>query len=199
MSKLIYGIGVNDSEYAVTKHDNTDSKRKIIWRCPVYHTWSLMLMRCFSEAYQSKYPTYVGCTVQRSWLRFSNFAKWMENQDYEGKCLDKDILNPSNKVYSPKTCVFIDNLTNTFVTDAAAARGPYPIGVSLHPLGTLNKYKATCRNPILKTREHLGSFPTTAQAHEAWRKRKCELACELAKLQTDPRVAKALRKRFKRT
>lgn len=195
MTRLIYGIGINDADYEVTLHDKT-AKRKIIWRCPVHLTWSLLLMRCFSEPYREKYPTYKECTIHKAWLKFSNFAKWMKKQDYEGKCLDKDILIPGNKHYSPKTCVFIDNLVNTFVTDNAASRGDWPIGVSKQNCVT-NPFKASCRNQLTKEREYLGSFDDPNLAHLAWKKRKHELACQLAKQQSDPRVAKALRNRYK--
>lgn len=54
------------------------------------------------------------------------------------------------------------------------------------------KFRAQCSNPFTKKLEHLGLFTSEQEAHEAWRKRKLELAHELAAIQTDPRVAKAL-------
>lgn len=195
--ELVNGIGVNDADYQIVKHAEVDGKRQIVWRCPIYLTWSLMIMRCYNAGYQDKYPTYKGCEVYKKWLTFSSFARWMKKQPWENNCLDKDILCQGNKLYSPAKCVFIPNIVNTFVTDSAASRGAYPIGVSIEHKAPVNKYKAACRNPLTKKKEYLGCYPCPNEAHNAWRKRKHELACELASQQTDKRVARALRKRFK--
>ena len=45
-------------------------------------------------------------------------------------------------------------------------------------------------------REHLGYFSTPEEAHEAWRKRKDDLAQRVADEESDPRVVEALRKRY---
>ena len=118
----------------------------------------------------------------------------MEQQDWDGKCLDKDIIVPGNKLYSPETCAFVLNETNLFVTARDASRGDYPIGVHLHkPTG---KYQARCNNPFTGKRENLGYFSTPEEAHEAWRKRKHDLAQFVAAKESDPRVVEALRKRY---
>ena len=76
-------------------------------------------------------PTYKGCSVSEEWLRFSNFKRWMEKQDWDGKQLDKDILFEGNKVYSAETCVFVTSVVNSFTSDSGAKRGEWLIGVSL--------------------------------------------------------------------
>lgn len=153
-----------------------------------------MLTRCYSTKFQERYPTYIGCTVAENWLTFSSFKAWMETQDWEGLQLDKDLLFEGNKVYSPETCVFISPMVNTFTNDRAAKRGEWLIGVVLHkPAG---KFRAHCRNPLTGKKEYLGYFDCELEAHGAWRKRKLELAHELAAIQTDPRVAKALIDRY---
>ena len=74
------------------------------------------------------------------------------------------------------------------------SRGEYPIGVSLcKPTG---KYRAQCRNPFTGKQEHLGYFLTQEEAHEAWRKRKHELAQLVAATESDMRVIEALKKRY---
>lgn len=193
--KLVCGVGINDADYAVQKYEfygyvDGKKKQKKVWTCTFYQTWMNMLKRCYSDNAQEKHPTYAGCTVSEDWLTFSVFKAWMEMQEWEGKELDKDLLIKGNKVYSPETCVFVTPMVNTFTTDSKAARGEWLIG--LHWNKERSKFQAQCRNPFTKKREHLGLFTCEKQAHQAWLKRKLELAHELASIQTDPRVAKAL-------
>ena len=100
-------------------------------------------------------------------------------------------------MYSPDTCVFVDKVVNLFLTDRAAARGDWPIGVSWKEQN--QKFQSGCSNPFTKKMEYLGLFHCPNQAHQSWKKRKHELACQLADIQTDERVAEALRIRYSRT
>lgn len=193
MKKPIYGVGINDADYEISRYEFVGSKRKRIWVCHFYRKWQDMLKRCYSEKYQEKYPTYKGCSVCQEWLIFSNFKAWMEKQDYEGKQLDKDILFPGNKVYNPETCVFVDQRVNSFLIETSAARGEYPIGVSWHK--SCNKFKASCGDGSGKSK-HLGHFSTELEAHKAWLDFKLKLAYQLAAEQTDLRIAKALIERY---
>lgn len=197
--KLVYGVGINDADYATQKVETigyVDGKRKqkMFWTCPVYRAWKAMLERCYSDKYQDRYPTYKGCSVSKEWLTFSNFRAWMEKQDFEGKQLDKDLLFEGNKVYSPETCVFVTGALNNFTIDRGLDRGEWLIGVCWHK--PTEKFRARCSNPFTKKRDHLGYFTCEQEAHQAWAKRKLELAHELAAIQTDPRVAKALVDRY---
>ena len=118
----------------------------------------------------------------------------MEKQDWHGKCLDKDIIVSGSKLYSPETCAFVLQATNSFVLARDACRGEYPIGVDLFkPTG---KYRARCRNPFTGKKEYLGLFSTPEEAHEGWRKRKHELAQLVAATESDMRVVEALKKRY---
>lgn len=197
--KLVCGVGTNDADYAVTKCETigyVDGKRKQkrVWRCPYYRTWADMLQRCYDVKYQERNPTYAGCTVSGDWHTFSNFKAWMETQDWQGRHLDKDLLFEGNKIYSADTCVFVTQMVNKFTIDSGAARGEWLIGVYWDQ--ARGKFQSHCRNPFTKKQEYLGLFTTEQEAHEAWRKRKLELAYELAAIQTDPRVAKALIARY---
>lgn len=189
MARLVFGVGVNDSHYSVKPIMNG---RQV--RCPFYSVWHSMLQRCYSEKYQEKQPSYKGCTVSSEWHSFINFQLWMAAQDWHGKQLDKDLLTLGNKVYSPDTCAFVDPMTNIFTADSAATRGEWPIGVTFHKHG--GKFQAQCRNPFTNGSSYLGLFDCPNAAHEEWRKRKHELACQLADLQADDRVADALRLRY---
>lgn len=197
--KLVHGVGINDADYAVTKWEtvgNTDGKRKrkTVWRCPFYQTWASMLQRCYSTKHKNKRPTYIGCSVSEEWHTFSMFKSWMEKQDWQNKQLDKDLLFEDNKVYSPETCVFVSGVVNTFTLDCGTTRGELPIGVSWEK--GVNKFRSSCSNPFTKKREYLGLFECEQEAHQAWLKRKLELAHELAAIQEDPRVTEALINRY---
>ena len=188
-NKLVYSVGINDANYEI--QPKIDGK---LVRCPYYVVWKNMLSRCYRDEYQERNPTYKGCHVYPEWIYFMNFRRWMQKQDWEGKELDKDLLIRGNKIYSPTTCVFVDAIINSFTLDCGRSRGEYPIGTYFNK--EQRKFRSRCRNPFTKKLEHLGYFTCPNQAHLAWKKRKHELACQLADLQTDPRVAEALRTRY---
>ena len=85
-------------------------------------------------------------------------------------------------------------MVNTFTTDSGAARGEWMIGVTWDK--GMSKFKSQCRNPFTKKGEYLGYFDSEQDAHQEWLNRKLELAYELAEIQTDERVAKALINRY---
>ena len=196
--KLVFGVGINDADYFVVKWKTIEGdgkrKRELVWFCPFYRAWKSMLKRCYYIKDQERNPTYNGCSVSEEWKRFSNFRAWMVTQDWEGKQLDKDLLFEGNKVYRAEACIFVPSSVNTFITDSAASRGEWMIGVAWHK-GT-SKFESRCRNPFTKKCEYLGYFISELEAHQEWLKRKLELAKELAAIQTDPRVSEALIKRY---
>ena len=95
--------------------------------------WEYMLKRCYYEFDLQRYPTYTPCEVCSDWLNLSTFEKWVENNYYqcgnERMCLDKDILFKNNKIYSPKTTIFVPERINILFTKTNVTRGKYPIGV----------------------------------------------------------------------
>ena len=151
-----------------------------------------MLERCYRSSNESR-PSYIDCTVCEEWLTFSNFKAWMEKQDWQGKELDKDILVNGNKVYGPDFCAFVDKSVNLFMMDRASSRGLYMIGVSLEKNG---RFRSQCHNPFTKKKEHLGYFDCEKLAHNEWKKRKHELACQLADAIINEKVANAIRLRY---
>lgn len=187
-------VGINDAEYQTRLYTKIDGKKNLLWTCPFYQTWTSMLVRCYSLKLHARYPTYAGCSVTKEWLTFSAFREWMAGQDWDGMELDKDILRPGNKVYSPDTCVFVPRALNAFLVDSAAARGEWPIGVYWDV--QRGKFQSLCSNPFTGKRESLGRFACPDAAHEAWRARKHEMACAYADQQTDQRIATALRTRY---
>jgi len=193
--KKIFGIGINNSPDPVYRYEKVNGKRKTVWTCPYYVVWKDMLRRCYYEPYLKTRPTYRGCSVCPEWIYFMTFKAWMMTQDFEGKQLDKDILSEGNKVYNPETCRFVDRGLNMFLVDSGATRGEWPIGVNWRK--DKSKFVAQCSNPFTKKPEHLGYFDCPEAAHNAWRKRKHEIALALAELQDDILIAEALRNRFK--
>lgn len=178
---LVYGVGVNDS------HDPTvlivDGKRSA---CPFYRKWTNMLYRCYSKEFHAKQPTYASCSVDPEWHSFMAFKSWMMAQDWEGKHLDKDIIIEGNKIYSPKTCVFVDQKTNQILTYSATSKRGFPLGVSRKRDG----YQARCRKG--RQNKYLGSFDSVEKASTAYKEYKAELIMEVALRQTNPRVQDAL-------
>lgn len=181
--KLVYGWGINDSDYDVNPMVN--GKRKI---CPIYRMWVHILERCFSEKFYKKSPTYIGCTVTESWKYFSDFKRWVENQDWIGKEPDKDLLYRGNKHYSEDTVVLIERAINNFLS--LPTKGDNLIGAYFQKENKSKPWRASLVGKLI------GYFSTELEAHKAWQAKKHEYACQLADLQTDPRVAKALRERY---
>lgn len=193
-SNLTLGRGINNADYPIVKYERIKGKKRESWHCPFYRVWRNMLMRCYSDSYLKKQPTYKGCVVCDEWLTFSNFKDWMEKQDWEGNQLDKDLLFEGNKIYSPETCIFVESKINKFTTDHRAARGEYPIGVCWY--AQINKFAARCGNPFTGKQEYLGVFDNPLDAHHLWKKRKHEIACRLAESCDDVRLAEVLRTKY---
>ena len=99
MGKLVWGVGFNDK----TRPSRVDGKK-----VKEYELWTGMLKRCFSEKYQTRQPTYIGCNVSNNFLNYSFFYDWCQEQIGFGKVddkgrywqLDKDLLFVDNKTYS---------------------------------------------------------------------------------------------------
>ena len=182
--KKVCGVGINDANYAV-RPIGPDGKEV---RCPYHRVWEKMLKRAYSPAYHARFPTYIGVTVCEEWHSFMAFHAWMETQDWQGKQLDKDIIAPGNKVYSPDTCVFVPQALNKLLTDSAAARGEYPIGASWHKAS--NKFCANIK--IAGHQKHLGVFTCPHEAHMVWREAKVRLVRETAYEQADIRLKRGL-------
>jgi len=153
-----------------------------------------MLERCYSENFVNKQPTYRDCSVCQEWLSFMTFRAWMISQEWEGLELDKDILKVGNKVYGPDTCVFVTRLVNSFILDKKTKQGKYPMGV--YEQAASNKYASRCWDYSTGKRVHLGNYETPEEAHRAWLAFKLEQAYQLALMQTDVRVSKALIDRY---
>lgn len=169
-TKLVYGVGINDYQGNI-KYNHV--------HIPSYHTWCQMLKRCYSQAFLSKNPTYVGCRVCEEWLYFSNFKKWFDENYIDGYCLDKDILSSkNNKAYSPDTCCFVPNEINVLLCKSDSKRGKMPIGVYERKMVNGYKYVAYVNNT--KKHFHLGTFDTPEEAFQAYKSAKEAYIKEMA-------------------
>lgn len=175
--KLLYGVGINDANYITQP---MVSGVKI--RCPFYIAWANMMMRCYCEKFQQRRPTYRDCTIDPEWHSFMNFHAWMIKQDWKGKQLDKDILIPGNKIYSPKTCVFVSSQINNLLTDSKATRGECQHGVSrMH-----NSEKFRVRFRINGKMKYFGCFDDERSANKKARQIKAEYITRIALTQIEP-------------
>lgn len=167
-TKLVFGVGVNDADYSISG-------------CLFYKRWAGMLKRCYSSDQNKYYSTYIDCFVCDEWLVFSNFKSWMENQDWKGKELDKDLLHIGNKVYSPDKCVFIPHSINTLFNHKRKKKSDLPIGAVL--IRSNGKYAATLF--IDGKPKYLGCFEDPELASEAYKKEKIKRALELAESESE--------------
>ncbi len=181
---LLFGVGINDVDYMVSFTNDYGKVSK----CPYYLIWKAMLQRCFDPKLHEKHPTYKDCTVDPTWLSFSTFKGWMEQQDWQNKCLDKDLL--SGKHYSPSTCLFISPLLNGLLLFKKPNSGDLPAGVTYQVKKGIPYFVATCCK--YGKQETIGYFNTVEEASEAYRSTKLSYISELASKETDPRIVKAL-------
>lgn len=167
---LLCGIAINDADYQVVKKITVNGSRKVVWSCSYYTVWHSMITRCYSQRFLKRHKTYEGCRVCDDWLIFSKFKDWMSQQNWHGKHLDKDLLFPGNRIYSPETCVFIPAALNNFLVNGKARRGKYPLGVYWNK--QRKKFEARCSDPAYKKQVPLGRYDSAQDAHLAWRKKK---------------------------
>lgn len=151
-----------------------------------YEVWNHMLQRCYDSKYHEKYSTYKDCEVVEEWLNLQNFGNWFDDNYYEVKnekmCLDKDILNKGNKIYSPNNCIFVPDKINTLFVKCNKSRGDYPIGVCYHK--SIGKFIARCSIYDFETNKsknkHLGYYDTPNEAFKIYKQFKEKYIKEVA-------------------
>ena len=181
--RLIFGVGINDADYFT----QTKLNGKTVV-CPFYMRWKSMITRCYSPNYHKQFPTYVGCEVCSEWLTFSVFKSWMQDQEWEGNQLDKDLIIPGNKIYSPEACVFISAKLNYLFLDCGSARGKYKQGVYFNK--TRKMYVALCC--VDGKQLTVGSFESEKDAGKAYNKFKKKHVENIALSQNNAKLRRAL-------
>jgi len=123
LERLYYGIGYYGKEFENVK----------LIDIPSYHTWRMMLQRCYDEKVHKVEPRYKDCAVCEEWHSLFRFNEWYLQNYYiinnERMELDKDILRKNNKIYSSDTCIFVPQRINTLFVTANKIRGEFPVGV----------------------------------------------------------------------
>lgn len=149
----------------------------VLWKSVRYRTKE-------GGTWQNKHPTYLGSN--NLFEDYQVFAEWCNKQygymkkDSTGAFwgLDKDILVPGNKDYSPDTCMFVPHNINKLFTASDSKRGPYPIGVT-------KKSKSAFGVAVsdgYKKRVYLGQYNDPFTAHQAWQRGKIGVISDICEL-----------------
>lgn len=148
---------------------------------PLYRTWRGAIERCYSERKHGEAPTYDKCDVCDEWQYFSKFIEWAESDGSgyrDGYALDKDILYPDNKVYSPQTCVFVPQEINNLIKNYKSTNG-LPVGVNFRR----GKYTVYLGMKITTGKKHakfIGNFDVLEDAISAYKQAKESYVKEVA-------------------
>ena len=165
--KRYFGIGyLGEGKYKV-KINGKQTK--------CFDAWYSMLTRCYNSKLHEKRNTYIDCEIDKEWHNYTNFGNWFINNYYEIEgqkiCLDKDILNKGNKIYSPENCIFVPERINTLFTKRDKSRGDYPVGVYYNKQH--EKFMAQCSiydfKENKKKQKFLGYYNTPEQAFKTYK------------------------------
>lgn len=144
----------------------------VYYNTRAWTVWKGLQGRCkVGGIMQERQPTFMGNV--NNFENFQDFAGWCQtqygynNKEGNGKYwqLDKDIIKPLNKTYSPNFCCFVPQRLNSALLFKSASRGELPLGVFLDK--RRGHFIARCRGLDSKV-IWLGSFGDKMTAHRAW-------------------------------
>jgi len=148
----------------------------------ILDVWNKMIKRCYDPVEKDK--SYSNCSVCSEWHNFYNFHKWYDSQMtngfyQKGYQLDKDILNPNAKVYSPENCRLvpekINSFTNNVNTDSRKSKLPSGVGWKEKN----QKYQVSIKSGH-KTNKYLGLVSCPKEGYEIYKVEKLKAANKLA-------------------
>lgn len=174
--KPIFGKFINDADYVVKPI--VDGIKVC---CPFYRRWFQMLNRAYNPKYHKNKPSCADVEVCKEWHSFMNFRKWMVTQNWKDKHLDKDLLFPNNKVYSPDTCIFISDELNTLLVHGGP-KSKLPRGITKRR----NKYIARYLD------KYIGAYFTLEESIKQYNNSRYLHLIELSKQQSCDRIKAGL-------
>lgn len=175
----------NPGIYEPGKYDSSDI---------AYSRWRAMMNRCYNPKFWEALPNYEGCTVCDEWLYFQTYAEWFhttcpgEPSMYD---IDKDLIYPYNKIYSPETCEFLPHSINVLIKNNSENNKYGCIGVTWDT----QKKKFRVRLKSQGKQFNGGYYTDLKNAQEAYIKLKKEKIREMAlqyQNQLNPRAFEAL-------
>jgi len=133
-----------------------------------YSAWCRMFYRCYSDKFHESSPTYLNCSIDNRWKKYSEFKDWFDVNYIPGFDLDKDILVCGNKVYSPEFCRYIPKALNLLLNKHENGSGEFPQGVSF------DKRDCMIQSHIrINGKQHrIGYYDSVQEAHIAYKSAK---------------------------
>lgn len=156
--KLLCGVAFNSGGKYKTWENGKNTKANPIW--------TAMVRRCYSSEQQIKQPSYIGCSIDENWHDYQNFAEWFYSHKYSdlGYHLDKDLLIPDNRIYSPDRCCFVPRQLNNLTIDRKGDRGDLPQGVTWHKGSGVYHSRISVNGK----RKHLGHYDNIEDAYQMY-------------------------------
>tara|TARA_R110002012_G_scaffold49804_2_gene128784 strand:- start:43838 stop:44800 length:963 start_codon:yes stop_codon:yes gene_type:complete len=147
----------------------------------IVHVWNKMLQRCYKTS--AKDRSYSDCVVCEEWHNLKNFHDWYKGQENSGYYqkgfqLDKDILNPKAKEYSPENCRLVPEAINSFTNNNSDSRKTnLPSGVSWKAKN--NKYQVAIKSGY-KSNKYLCLVSCPKEGYEIYKAEKVKSGIKLA-------------------
>lgn len=163
-----------------------------------YSIWKNMHLRAGN--FDGEHPSYADVTVTKEWWNYQNFAKWYNEHRYELKddflCIDKDILYPDSRVYSPETCTLIPNTINELFKNYGSYKTSddgFPNGIHRRTDSKAIRYRTNARyldeygNKVVESKTFINPFDAFCYYKEYREKYIKQLANKYKEV-LDPRV-----------
>jgi len=156
----IFGVGYFGDGFYKSRVKGVKGKTK------PYACWENMLARCYYPK-TSRYEAYggKGVTVCDEWHNLQIFGKWFDENYRGGQALEKDILVPNSKVYSPETCCFVPQAINGVLVNSSINCKYSKLPVGVRSSGACNYQAYTSIRGVVTL---LGNYPTPEIAYAVY-------------------------------
>lgn len=163
LSPTIYGVATVGNEIDIFVNGKQIKE---------YCLWTGMLTRCFSDNYK-KTNAYRDVCCSTEWLYFPNFYKWLHKQSNyinimkERVEIDKDIIKPGNKIYSPDNCCVVPYYINRLLVKPYIRKDNTCSTGVCRKTDNKNIFIALCH--CKDGQKYLGSFSSEMEAFNAYK------------------------------